>query len=156
VDRAREFGVKVPFRPVHVVEYLQRYLEAHRAAITPLGLRIAYQRPCASRLSPGKEGAVDAVLKLIGVERVKRRYDRDNSLCCGLAVTAFNPEAAPLVRQRNLDDAQAAGAQALCYLCPMCRRGLGEDAQARGLGGYHIIELARMALGELPVPALGS
>ena len=153
VDRAREFGIKVPFRPVHVVEYLQRYLEAHRAAITPLGLRVAYQRPCASRLSPGKESAVDAVLKLIGVERVKRRYDRDNSLCCSLAVTAFNPDAAPLVRQRNLDDAQAAGAQALCYLCPMCRRGLGEDAQARGLGGYHIIELARMALGELPAPA---
>jgi Fe-S oxidoreductase len=153
VDRAPQLGIKVPFRPVHVVEYLQRYLEAHRAAITPLGLRVAYQRPCASRLSPKKEGAVDAVLDLIGVERVQRRYDRDNSLCCGLAVTAFNPDAAPLVRQRNLDDAQAAGAEALCYLCPMCRRGLAEDAEARGLGGYHIIELARMALGELPAPA---
>jgi hypothetical protein len=35
----------------------------------------------------------------------------------------------------------------------MCRRGLADDAQARGLGGYHIIELARMALGELPAPA---
>ena len=153
VDRAPQFGIKVPFRSVHVVEYLQRYLEAHRQAITPLGLRVAYQRPCASRLSPEKEGAVGAVLELIGVERVQRRYDRESSLCCGLAVTAFNPDQAPLVRQRNLDDAQAAGAQALCYLCPMCRRGLADDAQARGLGGYHIIELARMALGELPAPA---
>jgi len=153
VDRAPQFGITVPFRPVHVVEYLQEYLEAHRTAITPLGLRVAYQRPCASRLSPLKEAAVDAVLRLIGVERVERRYDRDNALCCSLAVTAFNPEQAPRVRQRNLDDAQAAGAQALCYLCPMCHRGLGEDAQARGLGGYHIIELARMALGELPAPS---
>jgi len=64
----------------------------------------------------------------------------------------FNPQQAPAIRQRNLDDALAAGAQAMCYLCPVCRRGLGDDAQARGLAGYHIIELVRMALGELPMP----
>jgi Fe-S oxidoreductase len=153
VDRAPEFGISVPFRPVHVVEYLQRYLEAHRRDITPLGLRFAYQRPCASRMSPGKEDAVDAILELIGVERVKRRYDREDCLCCGLAVTMFNPRQTPVIRRRNLDDAQEAGAQAICYLCPMCRRGLADDARHRGLAGYHIIELARMALGELPVPA---
>jgi Fe-S oxidoreductase len=95
---------------------------------------------------------VDAVLGLIGVERVQRRYDREDCLCCGLPVTMFNPEQAPAIRLRNLDDALAAGAQAMCYLCPMCRRGLAGDVQARGLAGYHIIELVRMALGELPVP----
>jgi len=152
VDRAPQFGINVPFRPVHVIEYLRRYLEAHRQDITPLGLRVAYQRPCASRMSPGKEDAIDAVRGLIGVERVQRRYDRENCLCCALAAVTFNPQQAPGIRQRNLDDALGAGAQAMCYLCPMCRRGLAEDAQARGLAGYHIIELARMALGELPTP----
>jgi Fe-S oxidoreductase len=153
VDRAPQFGINVPFRPVHVVEYLRDYLQAHRQDITPLGLRVAYQRPCASRMSPGKEDAVDAVLGLIGVERVQRRYDRDNSLCCGLAATMFNPQIAPAVRQRNLDDALEAGAQAMCYLCPMCRRGLADDARAHGLAGYHITELVRMALGEVPAPS---
>ncbi|TET97078.1 MAG: hypothetical protein E3J29_04865 [Dehalococcoidia bacterium] len=153
VDRAPQFGINVPFRPVHVIEYLRRYLEAHRQDITPLGLRIAYQRPCASRMSPGKEDAIDAVLGLIGVERVQRRYDRENCLCCALAAVTFNPQQAPAIRQRNLDDALGAGAQAMCYLCPMCRIGLSDDARDRGLAGYHIIELARMALGELPVPA---
>jgi Fe-S oxidoreductase len=152
VDRAPQLGIDVPFRPVHVVEYLREYLEGHRQDIAPLGLRVAYQRPCASRMSPGKEEAVDAVLGLIGVERVQRRYDRESSLCCGLAATMFNPQVAPAIRQRNLDDALAAGAQAMCYLCPMCRRGLADDASARGLAGHHIIELVRMALGELPVP----
>ena len=112
-----------------------------------------YTSPCASRLSPGKEHAVNAVLDLIGVERVQRRYDRENCLCCGLTAAMFKPHQAPVIRQRNLDDAQAAGAQAMCYLCPMCTRGLGDDARARGLAGYHIVELTRMALGELPVPA---
>ncbi len=153
VDRAPQFGIKVPFRPVHVVEYLRDYLEVHRLDISPLGLRVAYQRPCASRMSPGKEDAVDAVLGLIGVERVQRRYDRERSLCCGLAATMFSPQVAPVIRQRNLDDAVEAGAEAMCYLCPMCRRGLADDARAHGLAGYHIIELVRMALGELPVPA---
>jgi Fe-S oxidoreductase len=152
VDRAPQFGIDVPFRPVHVVEYLREYLEGHRQDVAPLGLRVAYQRPCASRMSPGKEEAVDAVLGLIGVERVQRRYDRESSLCCGLAATMFNPQIAPTIRQRNLDDALAAGAEAMCYLCPMCRRGLADDARAHGLAGYHIVELVRMALGELPAP----
>ncbi len=153
VDRAPQLGIDVPFRPVHIVEYLRDYLQSHRQDITPLGLRVAYQRPCASRMSPGKEEAVDAVLGLIGVERVERRYDREGCLCCGLPATMFNPELAPAIRERNLGDALAAGAQAMCYLCPVCRRGLADDARARGLAGYHIIELVRMALGELPAPA---
>jgi ferredoxin len=153
VDRAPQFGIDVPFRPVHLVEYLRDYLQAHQQDITPLGLRVAYQRPCASRMSAGKEEAVDDVLSLIGVERVQRRYDRESSLCCSLAATMFNPQVAPAIRQRNLDDALEAGAQAMCYLCPMCRRGLDDDARARNLAGYHIIELVRMALGELPTPS---
>jgi Fe-S oxidoreductase len=152
VDTAPSIGVSVPFRPVHIVEYLRDYLEAHSSEVTPLHLRVAYQRPCASRLSPGKEPAVDAVLQRIGVERVQRRYDRDNALCCSGAIAQFDAERAASIRARNLDDAREAGAEAMCYLCPVCRGVLAPDAQARGLGGYHIIELVRMSLGELPRP----
>jgi ferredoxin len=152
VDTAPSIGVDVPFRPVHIVEYLREYLEAHADEVRPLNLRVAYQRPCASRLSPAKEPALDAVLQRIGVERVERRYDRENALCCSGAVAQFDPERAATIRAWNLDDAQAAGAEAMCYLCPVCRGTLAADAQARGLAGYHIIELARMSLGELPPP----
>ncbi|KPK46173.1 MAG: hypothetical protein AMJ77_06335 [Dehalococcoidia bacterium SM23_28_2] len=150
VDRAPQLGIEVPFHPVHIVEYLRDYLDAHSGDIRPLGLRVAYQRPCASRLSPAKEEAVDAILERIGVERVKRQYDRENALCCSGALTALQPEGAPALRARNLDDAQQAGAEAICYLCPMCRTTMSQDAQARGLANYHIIELVRMALGDLP------
>jgi Fe-S oxidoreductase len=154
VDRVPQLGIEVPFRPVHLVEYLQSYLEDHRDAVKPLGLPVAYQRPCASRMSPRKEKAVDAVLDLIGVERVPRQYDREDCLCCSLVVGMSNLERAQAIRDRNLDDAARAGAKAICFLCPMCRRGLAEDAKARGLAGYHIVELTRMALGELPAPGL--
>jgi hypothetical protein len=34
----------------------------------------------------------------------------------------------------------------------MCRRTLAQDAQERGLANHHVIDLVRMALGELPLP----
>jgi len=155
VDRVPQFGIDVPFRPVHLFQYLQGFLEEHQGEVRPLGLRVAYQRPCASRLAPGKEEALDAVFGRIGVERVERRYDREGALCCSGAVSFLQPQMAADVRARNLDDAQQAGAQAMCYLCPMCRRSLTADAEARGLGNHHVIDLVRMALGELPGAAVG-
>ena len=152
VDRAPQLGIEVPFRPVHLFQYLRAFLEEHRAEVQPLKLRVAYQRPCASRLSPGKEEALDTVFQRLGVERVERRYDREGALCCSGAVSFLQPQMAADVRARNLDDVQEAGAQAMCYLCPMCRLTLTPDAEARGLGNYHVIELVRMALGELPAP----
>ena len=153
VDRVPQLGIEAPFRPIHLFEYLREFVDDHRAELRPLGLRVAYQRPCASRLSPGKEAALDAVFQRIGVERVERRYDRDEALCCSGAVAFLQPQMASDVRARNLDDAQQAGAEAMCYLCPMCRRTLTPDAEARGLGTYHLINLVRMALGEVPSPA---
>jgi Fe-S oxidoreductase len=92
------------------------------------------------------------VLKLMGVERVERRYDREDALCCSGAIVQFDAERAAAIRARNLEDAKAAGAQAMCYLCPMCRRVLSADAEREGLANHHIIELARMSLGELETP----
>ncbi len=152
VDVAPQIGVTVPFRPVHIVEYLREYLESHKDELRPLNLRVAYQRSCASRLSPAKEPALDAIFQLIGVERVERRYDRESALCCSGAIAQWDGERAAALRARNLEDAKAAGAQAMCYLCPMCRRVLSADAESKGLANYHIIELARMSLGELLRP----
>jgi Fe-S oxidoreductase len=151
-DRAPQFGVQVPFRAVHLFEYLRDFLEEHRSEVQPLGLKVAYQRPCASRLTPAKEEALDAVLERIGVERVGRQYDREGALCCSGAVSFLQPHLAAGVKARNLDDAQQAGAEAMCYLCPMCRRTLAQDAEARGFANYHVIDLVRTALGELPGP----
>jgi Fe-S oxidoreductase len=156
VDRAPQVGVQVPFRPVHLFEYLRDFLEEHRSEVQPLGLKVAYQRPCASRLTPAKEEALDAVFQGIGVERVERQYDREGALCCSGAVSFLQPHLAADVKARNLDDAQQAGAEAMCYLCPMCRRTLAQDAEARGLANHHVIDLVRMALGELPGPAAHS
>ena len=147
VDVAPSVGVSVPFRPVHVIEYLRDYVAAHQDEVSPLGLRVAYQRPCASRLSPQKEPALDELLGLIGVERVERRYDREDAICCSGAIAMWDAGRAAEIRNRNLEDALAAGAEAMCYLCPICQQVLTSDAEARGLRNHHLVELVRMSLG---------
>jgi ferredoxin len=147
VDVAPSVGVSVPFRPIHLIEYLRDYVVAHQDEVSPLGLRMAYQRPCASRLSPQKEPALDELLGLIGVERVERRYDREDALCCSGAIAMWDADRAAEIRNRNLEDALAAGAEAMGYLCPVCMQVLAPDAAARGLRNHHLVELVRMSLG---------
>ncbi len=53
--KAPEYGITVPFKPVSIIEYMANYLKQHKVAITKLGKRIAYQRPCIARYLPEKE-----------------------------------------------------------------------------------------------------
>ena len=87
---APEMGIKLPFRPVHIFEHLRDYLKAKTGELKKLNMKVAYQRPCASRYTPEKDPLVDEIFELIGVERVKRQYDGVNALCCGVEVAGPN------------------------------------------------------------------
>lgn len=143
---ARDFGVRVPFRPVHLIEYLLTYVREHRDRIRTLGLRVAYQQPCASRYTPWKDVWLDELLQALGVERVDRRYDRRFALCCGSPLMPRDRERAGEIKRRNVEDAVAAGAEAMVYLCPLCLLNLRKTAAASGLRNLHLIELVKMAL----------
>jgi Fe-S oxidoreductase len=145
----RDFGIQVPFRYMHLFEYLRNWLIDHRNEIKPLGFKVAYQRPCASRFTPEKDIFLDEIFELVGVDRPPRKYDRDNSLCCTAAFRRVYPEKAKEFEKLNLDDAKSSGADALVSLCPMCDRVLKKPADARGLRGIYITDLCRMALGEI-------
>jgi len=147
---APEYGIEVPFRPVHLSEYLVECLSARKDRITPLNMNIAYQRPCASRYTPGKEHYIDRLFELCGVKRVERNYDRENALCCASVVKSLlnrsddpNPD-----MEKNIADALSAGAEALVCLCPMCMHSLQETAAEHNLPLIFLGDLARMALGE--------
>jgi Fe-S oxidoreductase len=147
--RLKEYGLRAPFRPVHIFEYLLRTLEKHRDNIRPLRMKVAYQRPCTSRNTQEKESFLDRLLELIGCERVARRYDRENALCCGdvLAFRGFTEKALEAART-NIQDSLAHGADALVYLCPSCIKLYGKLGGERGLPVYQISELCQMAIGE--------
>ena len=149
---AGQYGIDVPFRAVHIIEYLRDQMKARQGEVKKLGMKIAYQRPCASRYTPGKEPMVDELFDLIGVERVERNYDRKDALCCGLPLMFRDPARGAEIQAKNLDDAKGAGASAMTFLCPVCIRGLGNGTTERGMDIYMLSDLCRLALGE-EIPA---
>ena len=148
--KAFEYGIKVPFKPVHIVEYMVRYLKQHEDSIIPLNRKIAYQRPCISRYTPEKEHFIDEFFRLVGVERVARKYDRQNALCCAAGFVEINPERALPIVERNVNDAKAFAADAMVFLCVGCYWFMSGLCEERGLPSMFITDLCRMAIGEIP------
>jgi len=155
MEKVKEFGLQLNFKPIHIIEYLLNYLKQHKDQIQKLNLKIAYQQPCASRYTPWKDPMLDELFSLIGVERVKRKYDRMNALCCGAPIAYTDKEKTEKIRNLNIQDAKEAGAEAMVFLCPICVLSLRRKAWEAGLEPYTIINLCRLALGE-ELPAGGA
>ncbi|MFA5400137.1 MAG: (Fe-S)-binding protein [Dehalococcoidia bacterium] len=151
--KVRDYGIEVPFKYMHILEYMRNYLRDNKSKITKLGVKAAYQRPCASRYTPAKDVFVDEIFDLIGVQRPKREYEREKALCCSGAFVKVYPQLAAEVQAKNVDDAIRCGADVLVTLCPMCDRVLRRPTTERGLRKVFITDLVRMALGEKAFPA---
>jgi Fe-S oxidoreductase len=149
---APDYGINVPFRPVHLSEHLVQCLKAKKGRIKPLDIDLAYQRPCASRQTPEKEHFIDELFDLVGARRVERAFDREKALCCaGIKMMLGKGDPRP-DQEKNILDAKNAGARALVCLCPMCIHSLAAVAQEHDLPLIFIGDLARMAIGEIPPP----
>jgi Fe-S oxidoreductase len=150
-NKVKEYGIALPFKPIHIIEYLRDYVKEHQNQIKKLNMNIAYQQPCASRYTFEKDPILDELFELIGVERVNRKYDRENALCCGnsqAGMANVSKEVEVEWRMKNIMDAKDAGAEAMVFLCPVCILGLRSRAKAQGLEPYFISNLVRLALGE--------
>jgi len=151
---APAFGIEVPFKPIHFFEYLYNRLKELKDEIKPLNLRVAYQRPCSSRLSPDKLHFVDDIFNLIGVESVKREYVGENALCCGGTIRGQRKEGrrqlAADVQRRNVEDMASAGAEVCVFNCPACSETLSEMVAKRGIKPIFMSDLCRLAIGDKP------
>jgi Fe-S oxidoreductase len=144
---AAQYELEVPFRPVHLFEYLFRTMACQPQKLRPLGLRIAYQAPCASRYTPEKDHYLDKLFDLIGVRRVGRDCEGLNGLCCGAPLMATDKQKASEVKMRNIADAVKHGAEAMVFLCPMCLLNLRKLCQENGIKPIFITELCNLSLG---------
>jgi Fe-S oxidoreductase len=150
-NKVKEYGIALPFKPIHIIEYLRDYVKEHQNQINKLNMKIAYQQPCASRYTFEKDTILNELFELIGAERVNRKYDRINALCCGNAqagMVNISKEVEVEWRMKNIMDAKDAGAVSMVFLCPVCILGLRSRAKAQGLEPYIISNLVRLALGE--------
>jgi Fe-S oxidoreductase len=149
---APAFGFKVPFKSIHLFEFLYNRLLDLKDEIRPLGYKVAYQRPCSSRLSSDKHLFVRRIFDLIGVETVEREYVDENALCCGSTILGqkkpnsrqFTVE----LQKRNINDMKAAGAQLCVFNCPACMQTLGKPVAKEGIMPIFMSDLCRLAIGE--------
>ena len=149
---APAFGIDVPFKSVHLFEYLYERLSAMKSDIKPLNYKVAYQRPCSSRLSPDKHPFVDKLFDLIGVEHVQREFVDRNALCCGSTIMGQKREGSRRfcleLQQKNIDDMKQAGAQLCVFNCPACMQTLGKPVADTGIMPIFMSDLCRLAIGE--------
>lgn len=144
---AKAYGIEVPFKPLHFFEYLYNRLKDLKDEIKPLNLRIAYQRNCSTRLTPEKEHYLDKIFDLIGVERVKRDYDRENALCCGGIIRALQRyDLFVDVQRRNVEDMVKAKAEYCVFNCPACYSSLAEKVTKAGIKPIMLHEICKLAL----------
>jgi Fe-S oxidoreductase len=150
--KARELGIDVPYRYMHLFEYIRDYLMDNQNAITMLNKRVAYQPNCAVRWLPQQDVWLNEIFGLIGVERVSRKYEGVNALCCGGPALFVNTELATNIQNDNIKDALDNHAEALITICPMCDTVMQGETSKAGLPKIFITDLCRMALGEVSWP----
>lgn len=143
--------IKLPsdFKAVHIYEYLYNYLKDHQSQINKLHLKIAYQRSCSNRFIPETDEWVDKICNIIGVERISRKYDREDAVCCaGIFVTLGKKNLMINTQNKNINDMIEHGAEGVVYNCPMCLESLGSKAERKGLKNFLLSDLCRLSLGE--------
>jgi len=137
------------FKAIHIYEYLYNYLKDHESEINKLNKKMAYQRSCSNRFVPDADEWVDKICDLIGVERVNRKYDREDAMCCGGIMATLGKKAMMRKAQNdNVDDMVDNQAEFVIYNCPMCLESLASKTGRKGLKNYLLSDLCRMALGE--------
>ncbi|MBN1532985.1 MAG: (Fe-S)-binding protein [Spirochaetes bacterium] len=151
--RARELGIEVPYRYMHLFEYLAGYLRDNLKDIKKLNRRVAYQPNCAVRWLPRQDEWLDEIFELIGAERVPREYEGVDALCCGGPALFVNSELAMSMQAENIRDALDHRAEAMVMICPLCDMVMRGETQKAGLPQIFVTDLCRMSLGEVPWPA---
>lgn len=151
---ADAFGIPVPFKSVHLFEYLYNRLKEFKDSIKPLGYKVAYQRPCSSRLSAEKHQFVNKIFDLVGVTHVDREYVDENALCCGSTFMSQKQAGSRKfcldIQKRNIADMKKAGAQLCIFNCPACMQTIGKQVAEEGIMPIWMSDLCRMAIGEKP------
>jgi len=150
--KAKEYGITVPFKYLHLFEYLRNYLRDHQSSITTLGKKVAYHTNCATRWLPEQDAFLGEIFELIGAERPPRRYERLNAVCCTAPIIQTNRELAIDIQGKNVKDAIECGADALITICPICDAVLRRPTSQLGLPKIFITDLCRIALGEKSWP----
>lgn len=145
---ANVYGKPLPFRVLHISEFLAEELAAGRLRVKPLGKSATFHDPCQVTRRGGAGSAPRAVLAALGVELRETEDSGELNFCCGGGGGVIaNPRADELrrkafrIKMRQMD---ATGAELTLTSCANCRLSF-DDGSAHYGWERHMASLLELA-----------
>jgi len=135
---------RVPFRVMHVSQFLYGRRAAIEGRLHPIRARVVYHDPCHLGRHMGVYDEPRALIRMVpGADLVEFKYNRSKALCCGAGGgvrSAFPEIAVEVARGITGAPLKETGAGIIITSCPFCNYNLKEA------GGAEVIDLPEFLL----------
>ncbi|TAK85410.1 MAG: (Fe-S)-binding protein [Betaproteobacteria bacterium] len=152
---ANMYGKPLPFRVLHISEFLAEAVRAGRLKLKPMQGTVTFHDPCQVSRRGGATGAPREVLAALGAELREMPPAGDASWCCGGGGGVITLHRADEQRYRAFEikmrQVESSGAQRLATSCSNCRLTF-DDGQAHYKWGRKMESLLELVAGSLAAP----
>jgi len=125
-------GSSLPFRVLHVSEFLAEQVTEGRLKLRPLEDTVTFHDPCQVSRRGGATEAPRVVLQALGVNLREMNPTKGTNWCCGGGGGVVSIQRADPLRQRafeiKIEQVNATGAQYPVVSCATCRRTFDDGA----------------------------
>ena len=122
---AQAYGKPLPFRVLHISEFLAEQARAGRLRLKPLGKSVTFHDPCQVSRRGGATAAPRELLHALGAELREMPDTGDANWCCGGGGGVVTIHRADELRHRafeiKMKQVEASGAEVLTSSCSNCR-----------------------------------
>ncbi len=130
---ANMYGKPLPFKVVHISEYLADALNSGKIKVNKVDTSVAYHDPCQVSRRGGATQAARDVLKHLGVDHREMKNGGDYNWCCGGGGGVITIKRADALRHRvfklKMDQVEATEADELLSSCANCRQSFDDSQQ---------------------------
>ncbi len=130
---ANLYGQPLPFKVMHISEYLAENLNSGKLKVKPVGKSVTFHDPCQISRRGGATRAGRDVLKALGVELREMKPTGDLNWCCGGGGGVVTIHRADDLRYKvfeiKMKQVNDTGAEVLAMSCSNCRQTF-DDGQA--------------------------
>jgi Fe-S oxidoreductase len=144
---ANMLGKPLPFKVLHISEYLSAALDAGKIKVKKVDKSVAYHDPCQVSRRGGATGAARNVLKHLGVDFREMEHGGDYNWCCGGGGGVVTITRADPLRRRvfklKMEQVEKTEADELLSSCANCRQSF-DDSQAHFNWDYKMGSLLEM------------
>ena len=130
---ANMYGKPLPFKVLHISEYLADALNSGKIRVKKVDKSVTYHDPCQVSRRGGATQAARDVIKHLGVDFREMPYGGDYNWCCGGGGGVITIKRADGLRHRvfklKMDQVEATEADELLSACANCRQNFDESQQ---------------------------